>query len=92
MCLGFILDNGGDTVWSAASNWPLLGGKSSCWEGGIRGVGFVSGPYVNGTGRQGSQCNELMSIADWFPTLIERAGGTTDHLELDGYDVWKTIR
>ncbi len=86
------LDNGGDRHENVANNWPLLGDKKTMWEGGIRGVGFVSGPLLQTGGQQGSHCDELIHVSDWFPTLIQLAGGSTSHLDLDSYDAWGTIR
>ena len=34
---------------------------------------------------------DLMHITDWFPTLANLAGASTDHLPLDGVDQWETL-
>ena len=67
---------------------PLKGRKGGFFEGGIRGVGFVSGPLLP---NKGEVNKELMHVSDWFPTFIHLAGGSTDDLDLDGHDVWDTI-
>jgi len=88
----FSTDNGGLPVDSGgASNWPLRGGKFTLWEGGVRGVGFVSGAGIPEK-LKGSIYNGLMHETDWFPTLLRVAGGNTNgSFELDGVDQWDAI-
>ena len=81
----FSTDNGGP-VQDAASNFPLRGSKATLWEGGVKGAGFVSGGYLNGS-RRGSVMKSLMHITDWYPTLCAVAGCTpANESILDGYN------
>ena len=75
---------------SAASNWPLRAGKTTLFEGGVRGVSFVSGGYLPAAAR-GTECHELMHAADVPATLAALAGATDATAGLDGVDMWPTL-
>jgi len=82
----FTSDNGGPP---AADNGPLRGRKASIYEGGTRVPTVVCWP---GVVPAGAQVDEPLHIVDLFPTLIGRAGGTTEGSKpLDGKDAWATI-
>jgi len=86
----FSTDNGGEPVFGGY-NWPLRGTKHTLWEGGVRGTAFVHGPMLEKTG---VKCEGLLHVSDFFPSLINLAGGTFDPqkpIPIDGFDVWNTI-
>jgi len=68
-------DNGGsmNPYESAANNWPLLGGKYSFFEGGIRVAAFISGGVVP-LHLRGTVNDGIIHIADWYATLCGLAG------------------
>lgn len=90
-------DNGGaiEVEESAATNWPLRGGKYSLFEGGIRVAAFVSGGLVPQQLR-GSVNNGMIHVADWYSTFAGLAGvDPTDTLAaasglppIDSLDMW----
>jgi arylsulfatase B len=94
----FSADNGGWNGNSGANNYPLRGSKVSDFEGGIRAVSFLYGginilpSYVRGTTHTG-----LISIADWYSTLIHLVNGSdpTDHVNnlpnLDSINIWPSL-
>ncbi|XP_029826470.2 arylsulfatase B-like [Ixodes scapularis] len=74
---------------NAGSNWPLRGGKSTLWEGGVRGAAFVWSPLLSRVGRLSDQ---MMHISDWLPTFYTAAGGNLSRLgDIDGKDMWDAL-
>jgi hypothetical protein len=71
----FILsaDNGGNPG-DGGNNYPLRGNKATAWEGGVRGLGFISGaglaPSVRGT-----ISHDIVHATDWLPTLVAGVAG-----------------
>jgi len=84
-------DNGGMTQWSdgwpasASSNYPLRGGKTTVFEGGIRSVSFVTGGYLPVSGLR----TDLIHAVDILPTFAFLAG--TSAPNVDGLVVWDAI-
>ena len=66
----FTSDNGG--VWKTSKQWPLRAGKGAYYEGGIREPLFVRWP---GKIKAGSKTHVPVSGVDFFPTLVDVAGG-----------------
>ena len=79
-------DNGGG---NAGNNDPLRGGKGNFYDGGIRAAGFIASPFLD---TKGQNYTGLMHVTNWFPTLVNQAGGDDSDLELDGFDVWDSLR
>jgi len=66
----FTSDNGG--LMQNTSNAPFRVGKGSAYEGGVRVPLLVSWP---GTIAAGKTCGEPVVTLDWYPTLLDLAGG-----------------
>lgn len=82
----FTNDNGGLTE---ESNRPLRGKKDTNWEGGIRVPALLRWPGVIEPGRTS---HGLMHMTDFYPTLIQLAGGSlAQELPLDGFDMTKML-
>jgi len=91
-------DNGGMTsgpkadgagVWSASSNFPLRGGKTTLFEGGVRGTSFVAGGFLPAAAR-GKVVRDLMMHVD-VPATMARLGGADWGRPVDGVDAWGAI-
>jgi arylsulfatase A-like enzyme len=92
-------DNGGMTAFddhypaSASCNWPLRGGKTTLYEGGVRVLSFVYGGWQGlPAAARGSVRTELTHAVDIHPTLLHLASGArSGSRSFNGEDVWGTI-
>ena len=72
-----LADNGGAIIGQTGSaggnNWPLRGGKSGVFEGGVRAAALVSGGALP-PARRGAVERAWISVEDWYVTLCALAG------------------
>ncbi len=67
----------------------MRGGKGSIFEGGVRVCAFASWP---GHIPAGKVVDQPVHIIDWYPTLVNLAGGSLKQsLPPDGKDIWKVL-
>jgi arylsulfatase A-like enzyme len=90
-------DNGGMTQWSdswpasASSNWPLRGGKTTLYEGGVRSVSFLNGGILPSDAR-GTVRKALLHAVDILPTVASLAGiALPTGVAFDGFDAWPVL-
>ncbi len=82
----FSTDNGGPRP---GDNTPLRAWKGTIYEGGVRGCAFVNWP---GRVPSGKHVKEPMHTVDWYPTIVNLAGGSLEQkTPLDGRDVWPML-
>jgi arylsulfatase A-like enzyme len=81
----FSSDNGGIPD---ADNRPLRSVKGDSFEGGVRVPAIASWPGVI---KPGSTNNQLVYIADWYPTFAELAGLSVEGEALDGFSALKVL-
>lgn len=88
----FSSDNGGPNPKKLSTNGMLKAGKGTLYEGGVRVCAFANWP---GKIKGGTTITEPMHVVDWFPTLVNLAGGDANKqsasLSLDGRDVWPML-
>ena len=85
--LVFTTDNGG-AVSKGGNNHPLRGTKGTLFEGGTRGVAFISGGRI---ARSGVVSSDLVHITDWYPTILAAAGDSEADTGIDGINQWGVI-
>ncbi len=71
------------------NNGPLRGWIGDVYDGCLRTPALVHWPGVIAPGI----IDEVISVLDWYPTLVALAGGTTDtELQLEGRNIWPRLR
>ena len=92
-------DNGGpEGDGYGGNNWPLRGGKSSNWQGGVRVNAFAAGGLIPAA-RRGTTEAGLIEIADWYTTFCglagvdaaDPAGVAAGLFPPDGLDMWPLL-
>nr|KAG5694317.1 hypothetical protein BaRGS_035185 [Batillaria attramentaria] len=90
--IAFTSDNGGSWT-QGSSNFPLRGGKTTLWEGGIRVPSFIYSPSTDILPYQNWDWNGLHYQTDWYPTFVgfaEKQG--ENYAEAwDGINHWDTL-
>lgn len=85
----FSSDNGGPNPKQLSDNGELRAGKGTIYEGGVRVCAFANWPEKLPAGKT---ITEPMHMIDWYPTLIQLAGGSLEQkLPLDGLNVWPML-
>jgi arylsulfatase A-like enzyme len=85
----FSSDNGGLLGVGGGSNGKLRAQKGTLYEGGTRVCALANWP---GQIKPGTVIQEPFHMVDWFPTLVNLAGGSLDQRPpLDGRDIWPVI-
>jgi arylsulfatase A-like enzyme len=85
----FSSDNGGPNPGKVTDNGEYRGGKGGLYEGGVRVAAFAT---WDGHLQAGSTIDEPMHVVDWYPTLVNLAGGKLEQdLPVDGRDVWPML-
>lgn len=87
-------DNGGMVQWqdnfpaSASSNYLLRAGKASLFEGGVRGISFVTGGFLPASASV-TEVHGLLQHVD-IPATFAALAGTSFPLA-DGHNMWNVI-
>lgn len=64
----FMTDNGGQP-WFGASNYPYRGTKNSVYEGGVKGVAFLTGGYIENRVKTHTY-DGLIHVSDWYEAFL----------------------
>lgn len=89
----FYSDNGGNMYnevdgTTPTANRPLRGGKGNNWDGGVRVPCVVIWPNEI---EAGSRSDELITSTDFYPTLLEMTGLTSE-IDFDGVSLVPALR
>lgn len=95
-------DNGGPAGKASSghsgNNFPLRGGKTNLFEGGVRVTAALGGGFLPKAAR-GARLDGYMHAADWYPTICGLAGidaadpnpQAPEIPDVDGFDLWPYI-
>lgn len=89
-----VADNGGPL--GQSTNAPLRGGKHTLWDGGVRVIGFVTGPLIP-PDRRGTTWDGLAHASDWYATLVIGVAGSSLDLNAtgprppDSHNLWPAL-
>jgi len=95
-------DNGGPAGQASSghsgNNFPLRGGKTNLFEGGVRVAAALGGGFLP-TAARGQKFDGYMHGADWYPTVCGLAGidaadpnpAAPEVPDIDGFDLWPYI-
>jgi len=97
-------DNGGMPYWlnqntpspiilSFGCNLPYRAGKATLFEGGIKGVGLLSGALIEKKGLNGTQNDILSHCSDWLVTFVEGIAGKElpQNIDFDGMNIMDAL-
>ena len=59
----------GGNVNDGGNNYPLRGNKATTWEGGVRGLGFISGAGISAK-VAGTVSHEIIHVTDWCAATL----------------------
>ena len=95
-------DNGGPAGQASSghsgNNFPLRGGKTNLFEGGVRVAAALGGGFLP-TAARGAKFDGYMHGSDWYPTICGLAGidaadpnpAAPEVPDIDGFDLWPYI-
>ncbi|CAH1781398.1 unnamed protein product, partial [Owenia fusiformis] len=84
----FTSDHGGHR--RKNNNWPLRGTTHTYFEGGIRGLGILTGSVTNKAKSCTGSNSQLYHMTDWYKTFLTLAGATIGS-DTDSYDIWTSV-
>lgn len=80
--LFFTSDNGAQPCFGG-SNYPLRGGKNTLYDGGLKGIAFLSGGYIEHL-KTSNTYYGLMHISDIYPSFMYAVDNNYDSSHVDG--------
>eukprot|EP01084_Bolivina_argentea_P205362 350835_1 len=80
-------------VATCGSNYPLRAGKTTTFQGGVKGVGFVTGgDNVMPSNKRGTKSDNIYHAGDWLPSFMSIIGKNVNiPNNLDGKNVFDSL-